>query len=162
MESRVALSGGTVIKSGEVVLITPASTGNNTASVSYANVKGTTELEVTLNGSPYLFSLSSVGFVYYEGAGSSGNTTFGNSTSLHTVTYAGSGDTVVNSTGTGADEVIGSTGSVTLNCGRGPDVLIGGTSSNMFNENPLGSGVFVENGNANTVNGDCASYVIYT
>ena len=74
-------------------MITPASVGANVAVISYQTVKGTPELNVNLNGTNFDFSLSQVGFVYYQGSNIGGSQTFQNMTSLHTVAWGGWGAT---------------------------------------------------------------------
>ena len=127
LEFRSLLSGGSVVESGGLVTVTPASSGANVAIVSYQNVKGTMELNVNLNGSNFDFSLSQVGFVYYEGSGVGGSQTFQNMTSLHTVAWGGSGSNLFESSGNAQDEFFGGSGSNTFDAGSGFDVFIGGS-----------------------------------
>jgi hypothetical protein len=152
LEARSLLTGGSVVQSGGLVTVTPASTGGNVAIVSYQNVKGTTLLNVNLNGTNFDFSLSQVGFVYYEGGSVGGSQTFQNETSLHTVAWGGSGSNLFESSGSAQDEFFGGSGSNTFDAGSGFDVLIGGTGSNTFNESLTGSGVILDVGNNNTIN----------
>ena len=99
LEFRSLLTAGSVVQSGGLVTITPASSGTNVAIVSYQNVNGTTEVGVNLNGTNFDFSLTQVGFIYYEGAGVGGSQTFQNMTSLHTVAWGGSGSNLFESSG---------------------------------------------------------------
>jgi Ca2+-binding RTX toxin-like protein len=151
LESRNLMTGGSVVQTGGLVTVTPATIGPNTAIVSYQNVKGTTMLDVNLNGSDNYFSLAQVGFVYYMGSGVSGAQTFQNSTSLHSVAWGGSGTNLFESSA-GQDEFFGGSGINTFDAGSGYDVLIGGTGTNVFNENATGSGLIVEVGSQNTIN----------
>jgi Ca2+-binding RTX toxin-like protein len=151
LEIRSLLTVGSVVQSGGLVSITPASSGANVAIVSYQNVKGTMELNVNLNGSNFDFSLSQVGFVYYEGSGVGGSQTFQNMTSLHTVAWGGTGSNLFESSGGAQDEFFGGSGSNTFDAGSGFDVLIGGSGPNTFNESPTGCGEIVEVGSTNTV-----------
>ena len=73
LESRNLMAAGSVVQSGGLVTVTPASSGTNVAIVSYQNVNGTNELDVNLNGNDFYFSLSQVGFVYYQGSGVGGS-----------------------------------------------------------------------------------------
>ncbi len=153
LEARNLLTGGNVVLSGALVTVTPASSGPNVAIVSYQNVNGTTALNVSLNGSSFDFSLSQVGFVYYQGApGVSGSQTFQNITSLHTVAWGGSGSNLFESSGNAQDEFIGGSGSNTFDAGSDFDVLIGGSGPNTFNESLTGWGEILEVGTSNTVN----------
>lgn len=145
------MAGGSVVLTPGLVTVTPSSTGPNTAIVSYQNVSGTTMLDVNLNGADHLFSLSQVGFVYYEGSNASGAQTFENETGLHSVAWGGSGANLFVST-TARDEFFGGSGPNTFDAGSGVDVLIGGTGANVFNENVTGSGEIFEVGSRNTVN----------
>jgi hypothetical protein len=72
LERRNLMTTGSVVLTPGLVTVSPSSTGPNTAIVSYQNVKGTTMLDVNLNGSDHYFSIGQVGFVYYMGSGSSG------------------------------------------------------------------------------------------
>jgi Ca2+-binding RTX toxin-like protein len=152
LEARSLLTGGSVVQSGGLVTITPSSTGANVAIVSYQNVKGTTLLNVNLNGSNFDFSLSQVGFVYYQGSSVGGSQTFENTTSLHTVAWGGSGSNLFESSGNAEDEFFGGSGSNTFDAGSGFDVLIGGSGPNTFNESMTGWGEIVEIGCSNTIN----------
>jgi hypothetical protein len=152
LEARSLLTAGSVVQSGALVTVTPASSGANVAIVSYQNVKGTTLLNVNLNGSNFDFSLSQVGFVYYEGSSVGGSQTFQNETSLHTVAWGGSGSNLFESSGGAQDEFFGGSGSNTFDAGSGFDLLIGGTGPNTFNESLTGSGEILEVGGSNTIN----------
>ena len=152
LEFRSLLTAGSVVQSGGLVTITPASSGTNVAIVSYQNVNGTTEVGVNLNGTNFDFSLNQVGFIYYEGAGVGGSQTFQNMTSLHTVAWGGSGSNLFESCGGAQDEFFGGSGSNTFDAGSGFDVLIGGSGPNTFNESATGSGEILEVGSNNTVN----------
>ena len=152
LEARNLLTGGNVVLSGALVTVTRASSGPNVAIVSYQNVNGTTALNVNLNGSNFDFSLSQVGFVYYEGGGTGGSQTFQNTTSLHTIAWGGSGTNLVESSGNAQDEFIGGSGTNTFDAGSGFDMFIGGSGSNTFNESLTGSGAMLEVGANNTVN----------
>jgi hypothetical protein len=152
LESRELLTGGSVVQSGALVTVTPAPSGPNVAIVSYQVHGGATVLDVNLNGSDNYFSLSQVGFVYYEGSGVGGAQTFENNTSLHTVAWGGSGTNLFESNGGAADEFIGGSGSNTFDAGSGFDVLIGGAGANVFNESATGSGEIIEVGDQNTIN----------
>jgi hypothetical protein len=163
LESRTLMTGGSVVQSGALVTVTPASTGPNTAIVSYQNHQGTTMLDVNLNGSDNYYSLSQVGFVYYLGSGASGAQTFQDSTSLHVVAYGGSGTNLFEG-GSGQDDFFGGSGSNTFDAGSGYDLLIGGVGANVFNEDATGSGLIMEVGNDNAINGPTVaseSYMIY-
>jgi Ca2+-binding RTX toxin-like protein len=151
LESRNLLTGGSVVQSGGLVIVTPTSSGPNVAIVSYQNVNGATMLDVNLNGANNYFSLASAGFVYYEGSSTSGAQTFENLTSLHTVAWGGSGSNTFVSGGNAQDEFFGGSGSNTFDAGSGYDILIGGSGANVFNESPTGSGEIVESGNQNTL-----------
>jgi Ca2+-binding RTX toxin-like protein len=151
LEARSLMTGGSVVQTGGLVTITPASTGANTAVVTYQSVYGTTMLDVNLNGRDHYFSLAQVGFVYYLGSHAAGAQTFENNTSLHSVAWGGSGTNVFEA-GTGSDEFFGGSGSNTFDAGSGFDVLIGGTGANVFNESLTGSGLIVEAGNSNSIN----------
>ena len=151
LETRNLMTAGTVAQTPGLVIVTPSSTGPNTAIVSYQNVKGTTMLDVNLNGSDHYFSVGQVGFVYYMGSGSSGAETFVNDTSLHSAAWGGSGTNLFEGT-TGQDEFFGGSGSNTFDAGSAFDVLVGGTGANVFNENATGSGEIIEVGNNNTLN----------
>ena len=133
LESRSLMTGGSVVQSGGLVTVTPASAGANTAIVSYQSVKGTTMLDVNLNGTDHDFSLSQVGFVYYMGSGVSGSQTFANTTGLHTVAWGGSGTNLFVG-GTGQDIFFGGSGANTFDAGSGFDELVGGNGGNVFNE----------------------------
>jgi Ca2+-binding RTX toxin-like protein len=146
------LTWGSVVQVGGLVTVTPASSGPNVAIVSYQNVNGTTALNVNLNGNNFDFSLSQVGFVYYEGSGVGGSQTFQNTTSLHTVAWGGSGTNLFESSGNAEDEFFGGSGSNTFDAGSGFDVLIGGSGPNTFNESLTGSGLILEVGSSNTIN----------
>jgi hypothetical protein len=164
LEFRSLMSVGSVVESGGLVTVTPVSSGANVAIVSYQNVKGTMELNVNLNGSSFDFSLSQVGFVYYEGSGVGGSQTFQNMTSLHTVAWGGSGSNLFESSGNAQDEFFGGSGSNTFDAGSGFDVFIGGSGPNTLNESLTGWGEFVEVGNNNTVNvpaGATGDYYIF-
>ena len=152
LEARALLTGGSVVQGGGLVTVTPASSGPNVAIVSYQNVNGTMELNVNLNGSNFDFSLSQVGFVYYEGSGVGGSQTFQNTTSLHTVAWGGSGTNLFESSGNDQDEFFGGSGGNTFDAGSGFDVLIGGSGPNTFNESLTGSGEILEVGSSNTIN----------
>jgi hypothetical protein len=152
LESRSLMAAGSVVQSGGLVTVTPASSGANLAIVSYQNVKGTTELDVNLNGNNFYFSLSQVGFVYYVGSGVGGSQTFQNTTSLHTVAWGGSGTNLFESSGNAQDEFFGGSGTNTFEAGSGFDIFIGGSGSNTFNESLTGSGIILEVGANNTVN----------
>ncbi len=152
LERRALLTGGGVVQNGALIVVTPAPGGPNTAVVSYQVVNGTTALDVNLNGVDKYFSLGNVGFVYYEGASTSGSQTFENNTSLHTVAWGGTGANLFESDGGAQDEFIGGAGSNTFDAGSGFDVLIGGTGANVFNENQTGSGEILEAGTQNTIN----------
>ena len=152
LESRNLMAAGSVVQSGGLVTVTPASSGANVAIVSYQNVKGTVELDVNLNGNNFYFSLSQVGFVYYEGSGVGGSQTFQNTTSLHTIAWGGSGTNLVESSGNAEDEFFGGSGTNTFDAGSGFDMFIGGSGSNTFNESLTGSGAMLEVGANNTVN----------
>jgi hypothetical protein len=152
LESRSLMAAGSVVQSGGLVTVTPASIGDNVAIVSYQNVKGTIELDVNLNGNNFYFGLSQVGFVYYEGSGVGGSQTFQNTTSLHTVAWGGSGTNLFESSGNAQDEFFGGSGINTFDAGSGFDVFIGGSGSNTFNESLSGSGIILEAGANNTVN----------
>ncbi len=160
LETRNLLTGGSVVQSGGLVTVTPASTGPNTAIVSYQNVGGVNMLDVNLNGADYTYSLSKVGFVYYIGASTSGNQTFINQTSLHTVAWGGSGTNLFIG-GTGQDQFDGGIGTNTFDAGTGNDVLIGGRGINIFNENASGSGVIQRIGTQNTINAPTNSTSVY-
>ena len=163
LETRSLMTVGSVVQSGGLVTITPASSGSNVAIVSYQNIKGTTELNVSLNGTNFDFSLSQVGFVYYEGSSIGGSQTFQNFTALHTVAWGGSGTNLFESSGTAQDEFFGGSGSNTFDAGTGYDVLIGGTGPNTFNENATGSGEIIEVGTQNTINvpaGSTGHYIV--
>jgi Ca2+-binding RTX toxin-like protein len=162
LERRNLMAGGSVVQSGGLVTVTPAPTGPNTAIVSYQNVGGTTMLDVNLNGSDNYFSLAQVGFVYYMGTGVSGNQTFENETSLHTVAWGGSGSNLFVST-SGADEFFGGSGNNTFVAGTGYDVLVAGNGGNVFDENAAGSGFILEGGSSDTINapaGASANYIV--
>ena len=133
LESRNLMTAGSVVLTPGLVTVTPSSTGPNIAIVSYQNVKGTTMLDVNLNGTDHDFGLAQVAFVYYMGSGTSGDQTFQNTTSLHTVAWGGSGTNLFEG-GAGQDEFIGGSGSNTFDAGSGYDVLIGGAGPNVFNE----------------------------
>lgn len=152
LETCSLMAAGSVVQYGGLVMITPASVGANVAVVSYLTVKGTTELNVNLNGANFDFSLSQVGFVYYEGSNVGGSQTFQNLTSLHTVAWGGAGSNLFESGGGAQDEFFGGSGSNTFDAGSGFDVLIGGSGPNTFNESSKGSGIIIEQGNTNTVN----------
>jgi hypothetical protein len=152
LESRSLMAAGSVVQSGGLVTVTPASSGANVAIVSYQNVNGTNELDVNLNGNDFYFSLSQVGFVYYQGSGVGGSQTFQNTTSLHTIAWGGSGTNLVESSGNAQDEFFGGSGTNTFDAGSGFDMFIGGSGSNTFNESLTGSGAMLEVGANNTVN----------
>jgi Ca2+-binding RTX toxin-like protein len=139
LEGRQLLTGGSVVQSGALVTITPASVGPNVAIVSYQSHNGGTMLDVNLNGTDNFFSLSQISFVYYEGSGISGAQTFKDSTSLHSVAWGGSGNNLFQG-GSGQDDFFGGSGSNTLVAGSGYDLLIGGNGVNVFNENATGLG----------------------
>jgi hypothetical protein len=162
LETRNLMTAGSVVQSGGLVTVTPLPSGPNTAIVSYQSVKGTTMLDVNLNGTDSYFSLSSVGFVYYMGNFSTGAQTFENLTSLHTVAWGGSGTNLFEG-GTGMDEFIGGSGANTFDAGTGIDELVGGSGVNTFNESSTGSGVILETSGNNTVNvpaGSTGSYEV--
>jgi Ca2+-binding RTX toxin-like protein len=150
LEGRNLMAAGSVVQMGGLVVVTPAPTGPNTAIVSYQSVNGVTSLDVNLNGANNYFSLSQVGFVYYEGSSASGAQTFENQTALHTVAWGGSGANLFEG-GTGQDVFYGGSGSNTFDAGSGYDLLIGGSGGNTFNENTSGSGEVVEVGGTNSV-----------
>jgi Ca2+-binding RTX toxin-like protein len=153
LEARNLLTtAGSVVQSGSLVTINPATTGTNVAVVSYQNVKGTNMLNVNLNGSNYDFSLSQVGFVYYEGSSISGAQTFQNLTSLHTVAWGGSGTNHFESGGNAQDEFFGGSGTNTFDAGTGFDVFFGGSGANTYNESLTGSGEIIESGTSNIIN----------
>ena len=163
LESRGLMTGGSVVLAGGLVSITPSTSDQNVAVVSYANVNGSRMLDVNLNGADIYFKPAQVAFVYYLGSGIGGAQTFQNTTGLHTVAWGGSGANLFVG-GTGSDEFVGGSGSNTFDAGTGFDLLIGGTSANVFNENPVGSGIISEFGNQNTVNtqpGSSGRYQIY-
>jgi hypothetical protein len=117
---------------------------------------------VNLNGVAFNFSLAAVGFVHYQGSGSSGAQTFENETGLHSVAWGGSGSNLFVST-TANDEFFGGSGTNTFDAGSGTDMLIGGSGANTFNESVVGSGEIIEVGSNNTVNvpsGSTGSYYI--
>jgi Ca2+-binding RTX toxin-like protein len=151
LETRNLLTAGTVVQTGGLVTVMPSSTGPNVAIVSYQTVNGSKMLDVNLNGTNNDFSLTQVGFVYYEGSNISGSQTFENETSLHTVAWGGSGTNLFVSGGSAQDEFFGGSGSNTFDAGSGYDVLVGGTGANVFNEGG-GSGVILPAGNNNTIN----------
>ena len=128
LEDRNLMAGGSVVLAAGLVTITPASTGPNTAIVSYQNVSGTKMLDVSLNGSSHYFGVATVGFVYYEGSGVSGAQTFENETGLHTVAWGGSGANLFVGT-TGNDDFFGGSGTNTFDAGSGIDMLIGGSGA---------------------------------
>jgi hypothetical protein len=145
------MAAGSVVQSGGLVTVTPSATGPNTAIVSYQNVRGTTMLDVNLNGSDNDFSLAQVGFVYYMGSGASGAQTFENETSLHTIAWGGSGTNLFVST-SGPDEFFGGSGTNTFVAGTGYDVLVAGSGNNVFDENAAGTGFILESGTSDTIN----------
>ena len=162
LERRNLMAAGSVLQSGVLVTVTPAPTGPNTAIVSYQNVRGTTMLDVNLNGTDNYFSLAHVAFVYYMGTGASGNQTFENETSLHTVAWGGSGSNLFVST-SGADEFFGGAGHNTFVAGTGYDVLVGGNGANVFDENSAGRGFILEAGSGNTISappGSSGGYIV--
>ncbi len=148
LENRDLLSSGSVTQVGGTVAIYPASSGANTATVSY---QGTNTVDVNLNGANYYFSLPKVGFVEYFGTNVGGSQMFQNETSLHSVAYGGSGTNLFVG-GTGSDWFFGGSGTNTFDPGPGNDLLIGGSGINIFNLNATGSGVVDELGSSNTVN----------
>jgi Ca2+-binding RTX toxin-like protein len=151
LENRNLMTGGSVVQTGVLVTITPAPAATNVAIVSDQTVKGTTMLDVNLNGSNNYFSSTQVGLVFYMGGGLSGSQTFQNTTSLSTYAWGGSGSNLFEG-GTGSDEFFGGSGANTFDAGSGFDWLIGGLGSNTFNENAVGSGVIQERGTNNTIN----------
>ncbi len=162
LERRNLMASGSVVQSGGLVTVTPAPTGPNTAIVSYQNVGGTTMLDVKFNGTDNDFSLAQVGFVYYRGTGVSGDQTFENETSLHTVAWGGSGSNLFVST-SGADEFFGGSGDNTFVAGAGYDVLVAGNGNNVFDENAAGSGFILEAGSSDTINappGSSTGYIV--
>lgn len=162
LERRDLMAGGSVVQSGAFVTVTPAPTGPSTAIVSYQNVGGKMMLDVNLNGTDNDFSLAQVTLVEYMGTGASGNQTFENETSLHTVAWGGSGSNLFVST-TGADEFFGGSGNNTFVAGTGYDVLVAGNGNNVFDENAAGSGFILEAGSSDTINappGSSSAYVV--
>jgi Ca2+-binding RTX toxin-like protein len=152
LESRNLMAAGTVSQSAGLVTITPAPTGPNVAVVSYQHVNGSTMLDVNLNGTNNYFALSQVSFVYYMGSSVGGSQTFDNTTGLHTIAWAGSGENTFIG-GSGQDEFIGGTGTGTniFDAGTGSDMLIGGNGDNVFTESASGSGTIIELGSQNTI-----------
>jgi Ca2+-binding RTX toxin-like protein len=164
LESRRLMAAGSVVQTGALVTVNPSSTGPNTAIVSYQSVGGVKMLDVNLNGTDHDFSLAQVGFVYYQGAAFSGAQTFENMTNLHTVAWAGSGENVFVSGGSGQDTFYGGSGSNTYYAGTGSDMLLGGSGPNVFYENATGSGVIFRLGQNNTINlpaGGLGNYRVY-
>jgi Ca2+-binding RTX toxin-like protein len=152
LENRNLMTAGSVSQSAGLVTITPAPTGPNVAVVSYQQVNGSTMLDVNLNGTNNYFALSQVSFVYYMGSSVGGSQTFDNTTGLHTIAWAGSGENTFIG-GSGQDEFIGGTGSGTniFEAGTGYDTLIGGNGVNVFTEATGGSGVIIELGSQDTI-----------
>jgi hypothetical protein len=150
LESRNLMTSGSVALTPGLATITPASTGPNVAIVSYQQVNGSKMLDVNLNGTNNYFALSQVSFVYYMGSGAGGSQTFDNTTSLHTIAWAGSGVNTFTG-GSGQDEFIGSSGVNDFNAGTGYDMLIGGNGDNVFSEAAGGSGIIIELGSQDIV-----------
>jgi hypothetical protein len=154
---------GSVMLSPGLVTITPPSAGHTSAIVSYANVNGATELDVSLNGANNYFNPAQVGAVYYMGSAASGSQVFQNETGLHSVAWGGSGSNEFIG-GTGSDEFIGGSGANTFYAGSGLDLLVGGSGANTFDENAAGFGIISESGASNTVNvpsGSSPDYQVY-
>jgi Ca2+-binding RTX toxin-like protein len=149
LESRNLLTG--VVQSGVFVFVTPASTGPNTAVVSYQSVNGVAKLDVNLNGVNNYFTQSQIGYVYYEGSGASGSQTFQNLTSVMTEAWGGSGSNLFEG-GSREDVFFGGSGTNTFDAGTGFDEMIGGAGTNVYNENSAGSGVIITEGTSNTIN----------
>jgi hypothetical protein len=163
LEARCLMTGGSVVLTPLVAMVTPSPSGPNTAIVSYQMVNGTRMLDVNLNGTDHDFGLTQVDAVYYMGSSASGAQTFQNTTSVHTEAWGGSGTNLFVG-GPGQDEFIGGSGTNTFDAGSGYDWLIGGAGKNVFNESSVGSGVILETGASNTLNappGALGSYVIY-
>ncbi len=152
LESRALLTAGSIAVSGATAIITPAPVGPNVAIVSIQQVGGSTMVDVNLNGLDNYFAMGKVGFVYYEGASTSGSQTFVNNTSLHTVAWGGSGANLFESNGGAQDEFFGGSGANTFDAGTGFDIFIGGNGSNTYNENATGSGEILEAGSQNIIN----------
>ena len=76
LESRIALSGGSVVQTGALVTVTPASSGPSLVVVSHGLHNGVSMLDVNLNGTDNFFALNQVGFVYDRGNGCSSTQTF--------------------------------------------------------------------------------------
>jgi Ca2+-binding RTX toxin-like protein len=163
LEARNLLTAGSVVQSGALVTIAPASTGQNVATVSYVSVSGQQKVDVNLNGTNYYFAPAGVAAVYYLGSCTSGSQTFTNETSIHSVAFGGSGTNLFEG-GSGSDEFVGGSGSNTFIAGTGFDVLMGGGGVNVFVENQAGSGAITEIGTANTVEvpSDLPPYQIYS
>ena len=145
------MAAGSVVQTGALVTVTPATNGPNTTMVSYQSVGGVKMLNVNLNGTNYNFSVAQVAFLYYEGASVGGAQTFEDSTSVHIVAYGGSGTNLFVA-GAGQDELIGGSGVNTLVAGPGVDELVGGTGTNVYDLNGSGSTVIFEVGLHNTIN----------
>ena len=151
LELRNLLTAGSVVQTGALVTVTPASNGPNTTMVSYQSVGGVKMLNVNFNGTNYDFSVAQVAFLDYEGAGVGARETFEDSTSLHVVAYGGSGTNLLVA-GAGQDELIGGTGVNTLVAGTGVDELVGGSGTNVYDVNGSGSTMILEVGQHNTIN----------
>jgi len=164
LERRNLLSGGSVTMQGAAAIVTLAPSGPNTVVVSYQTVSGAKMLDVNLNGTDHDFSPSQVQMVYCNGSGLSGNLTFTNkNTSVLTVAIGGSGNNTFTG-GAGTDEFVGGSGATstnTFNAGTGFDIMAGGSGINVYYENPNGSGLIIETGSSNTINGNYSAYYDY-
>ena len=162
LEDRNLMAGGSVVLAAGLVTITPASTGPNTAIVSYQNVSGTKMLDVSLNGSSHYFGVATVGFVYYEGSGVSAHrllkmkpaSTRSRGAALARIS---SWAPPATTTFSAARAPTRSTRAAELTCSSAA------RATNVFNENAAGTGDIIEVGSSNTVNvppGSTGTYYI--